>query len=82
MNMYISLEKTLKKIIEKYNRDDFKVVIDTANGATYEVAEKVFSKLRINHKIINNTPNGININERLWFNTFRNASKICSRKWI
>ena len=52
-----------EEIIEKYNRDDFKVVIDTANGATYQVAEKVFSKLKINHKIINNTPNGININK-------------------
>ena len=55
--------KNFEEIIEKYNREDFKVVIDTANGATYEVAEKVFSKLKINHKIINNTPNGININK-------------------
>ena len=52
-----------REIIEKYNRDDFKVVIDTANGATYQVAEKVFSKLKINYKIVNNTPNGININK-------------------
>ena len=55
--------KNFEEIIEKYNRDDFKVVIDTANGATYQVAEKVFSKLKINHKIVNNTPNGININK-------------------
>lgn len=49
--------------IEKFNRPDFKVVIDTANGATYEVADKVFNTLGINHVIINNNPNGININE-------------------
>lgn len=49
--------------IEKFNRTDFKVVIDTANGATYEVADKVFNTLGINHVIINNNPNGININE-------------------
>ena len=49
--------------IQKYNRPDFKVVIDTANGATYEVADKVFKTLGIEHVIINNTPNGININE-------------------
>ena len=55
--------KNFEEIIEKYNRDDFKVVIDTANGATYQIAEKVFSKLKINHKIVNNTPNGININK-------------------
>lgn len=50
--------------IEKHNRKDFKVVIDTANGATYKVAEKVFSTLGINHIIINNNPNGININDK------------------
>ena len=49
--------------IAKFNRPDFKVVIDTANGATYKVAEKVFSILGINHVIINNHPNGININD-------------------
>ena len=41
----------------------FKVVIDTANGATSVVADKVFTKLGINHYIINNHPNGININD-------------------
>ena len=49
--------------IEKLNRPDFKVVIDTANGATYKVADKVFKALGINHVIINNNPNGININD-------------------
>ena len=48
--------------IEKFNRPDFKVAIDTANGATYEVADKVFTTLGINHVIINNNPDGININ--------------------
>ena len=50
--------------IEKHNRPDFKVVIDTANGATYQVADKVFKTLGINHVIINNHPDGININDR------------------
>ncbi len=49
--------------IEKYNRPEFKVAIDTANGATYKVAELIFKLLGINHVIINNNPNGININE-------------------
>ena len=48
--------------IEKYNKPDFKVVIDTANGATYQVADKVFTILGINHVIINNNPDGVNIN--------------------
>ena len=48
--------------IARLNRPDFKVVIDTANGATYQVADKVFTTLGINHVIINNKPDGININ--------------------
>ena len=49
--------------IEQYNNKDFIVGLDTANGATYQVAEKVFKLLGINYKIINNNPNGININD-------------------
>ena len=55
--------KNFEESIEKHNRNDFKVVIDTANGATYKVAEKIFKTLKINHTIINNTPNGVNINK-------------------
>lgn len=43
--------------------DDFVVGIDTANGATYKVAEKIFTELGIKYKIINNSPNGVNINK-------------------
>ena len=49
--------------IEKHNRNDFTVGIDVANGATYKVAQKVFDVLGINYKIINNNPDGININQ-------------------
>ncbi len=49
--------------IEKYNKPDFRVAIDTANGATYKAAELIFNLLGINYEIINNNPNGININE-------------------
>ena len=48
--------------IEANNTSDFVVGIDVANGATYKVAEKVFKTLGINYKIINNNPDGININ--------------------
>ena len=49
--------------IEKNLNDDFIVGIDTANGATSVVAEKVFKTLGIKYKIINNNPDGININD-------------------
>ena len=55
--------KHFEEELEVLNKDNFKVAIDTANGATYVVAEKVFKVLGINYSIINNTPNGININD-------------------
>ena len=55
--------KNFEEEIENLDKENFSVVIDTANGATYKVAEKVFKKLGINYYIINNKPNGININE-------------------
>ena len=55
--------KNFDDIIDKLNREDFVVGIDTANGATYKVADKVFTTLGIKHIVINNTPDGININK-------------------
>lgn len=57
------LRKNFEENIEKNLRDDFCVALDVANGATYKVAEDVFQKLGINYKVINNLPDGININE-------------------
>lgn len=55
--------KQFDEVMEKNMTDDFVVGLDTANGATSVVAEKVFKVLGIPYKIINNQPNGININE-------------------
>ena len=57
------LRKNFEENIEKNLREDFCVALDVANGATYKVAEDVFKKLGINYQIINNSPDGININE-------------------
>ena len=67
--------KTFDEIIEKYNRDDFIVGIDASNGATYKVAEKIFTALGINHIIINDTPNGININDNCGSTHLENLQK-------
>ncbi|MDC9726924.1 MAG: phosphoglucosamine mutase [Candidatus Thioglobus sp.] len=45
------------------NLSGLNIVIDCANGATYHIAQDVFSELGANVTIINNTPNGFNINE-------------------
>ena len=54
--------KNFEEELENIDKTNFTVAIDTANGATYEIAEKVFKKLGINYYIINNKPDGININ--------------------
>lgn len=40
-----------------------KIVLDTSNGSTYEVAPEIFERLGAKVITINNKPNGININE-------------------
>lgn len=55
--------KNFEEEFESFDSSNFVVAIDTANGATSVVAEKVFTALGIKHYIMNNTPNGVNINE-------------------
>lgn len=55
--------KNFEEEIEEYITGDFVVGLDVANGATYKVAEKIFTTLGIKYKIINNQPDGININQ-------------------
>lgn len=59
-----SLVKRYEKFLlnTAYNTD-FKIVLDTANGATYQVADNVFSKITNNLVVIANNPDGKNINE-------------------
>ena len=56
--------------------DDYIVGIDTANGATYKIAEEVFKKLGIKYKIISNTPNGVNINKDCGSTHLENLQKL------
>ncbi len=55
--------KHFEDVVQKNKKDDFIVGLDTANGATSIVAEEIFKALGIHYKIINNQPNGININQ-------------------
>ena len=57
------IENIFKDDIKSNLKSDFKVGIDVANGATYMLAERIFKDLGINYEIINNNPDGININE-------------------
>ena len=69
--------KIFEEKLENLNMENFKVGIDTANGATYKVAKQVFTKLGINFEIINNEPNGININKNCGSTHLENL-----KKWV
>jgi phosphoglucosamine mutase len=58
---YIAFLK--KSFPQKLSIEGMKIVMDTANGATYKVAPAVFSELGANLEVIHNTPDGININD-------------------
>ncbi len=62
----VKIFNELPKLANKLKNSgvNFRVAIDTANGATYKIAEEIFEKLNIDYKIINNSPNGININDK------------------
>ena len=44
--------------------EGMKIVLDTANGATYKVAPEMFWELGAKVTVIHNNPNGININDK------------------
>jgi phosphoglucosamine mutase len=46
------------------NQNPFKLILDCANGATSEIAPRIFSELGFNVEAVNVWPNGININHR------------------
>jgi phosphoglucosamine mutase len=65
--------KESKDIYRKYlfnsiagniEKNDFRIIFDCANGASSEVIEDLFHRFNNNFKVINNSPNGININQK------------------
>ena len=74
--------KIFEEKMENYNKENFVVGLDVANGATYKVAEQVFQKLDINYEIINNEPNGININENCGSTHLEGIKKLVVEKHL
>lgn len=52
----------ITKLFKSNFLQNFKIVLDAANGATYEVAPKIFKEFGANIVTINNVPSGRNIN--------------------
>ena len=48
---------------KKCDLSNLKIIIDCANGATYHIAEDVFKELGVSTIMINNNPDGYNINQ-------------------
>jgi phosphoglucosamine mutase len=46
-----------------FSMEGMKIVLDVSNGATYKVAPAVFSELGADVTVINDEPNGLNIND-------------------
>lgn len=44
--------------------EGMKIVLDTANGATYKVAPEAFTELGADVEVIHRSPNGLNINDK------------------
>lgn len=53
----------LKSTVAGKNFAGIKIGLDTAHGASYKTAEKLFQELNVEYMIINNEPDGLNINE-------------------
>lgn len=74
--------KIFEENLENFDKENFIVGLDVANGATYKVAEQVFKKLNINYEIINNEPNGININDNCGSTHIENLKKLVIQKHL
>ena len=48
----------------RYSLESMRIVVDCANGATYNIAQNVFAELGAKVIMINNQPNGYNINDK------------------
>ena len=55
-------EFALKSVPRGLNLHGYKIVVDCANGATYQVAPEILKELGAKTIILNNKPDGVNIN--------------------
>ncbi len=60
----VYLDFLVTTIPQDFARPEFKIVLDCAHGSASQIIPELFTRLKINFKAINNTPNGININQK------------------
>lgn len=57
------IEFCKRSLSQKLNLNDLKIVVDCANGATYDIAPRVFNELGAEVIAIGDEPDGMNIND-------------------
>jgi phosphoglucosamine mutase len=60
----IYIEYVMNSIKGDIPKSDYRIIFDCANGASSDIIEELFSRLNNSLKVINNSPNGININQK------------------
>lgn len=61
-----AIDEYIDFIVSTVKGSDFgglKIAVDCANGSAFATAKKLFSSLNIDYKIINDSPDGVNINK-------------------
>ena len=84
MNNEKALTDYIDYLVGTVNSDisNIKIIVDTANGAASETASRIFEKLNANFDIINNTPDGLNINKNAGSTHIENLKeKVVSGKY-
>ncbi|MDD3539220.1 MAG: phosphoglucosamine mutase [Atribacterota bacterium] len=71
----IYLQYIINSIPPEFQKPEYKIVIDCANGASSYIISELFTRQNIDFKIINNSPNGININQRCGSTCIKNLQK-------
>lgn len=60
----IYIKHLLNTIPKSFYNPGYTIVLDCANGASSSIVPELFTELGIKNKIINNAPDGININQK------------------
>lgn len=54
----------ISTIPKDFKRPEYRIIIDCANGSASSIVPDLLTRLKMDFKIINDTPNGININHK------------------
>jgi phosphoglucosamine mutase len=71
----IYIQHIINSIPPQFQKPEYKIIIDCANGSSSYIVAELFTIKNIDFKIINNSPNGININQKCGSTYIKNLQK-------